>query len=96
MFLRKLSWAQLTKGGVPLFFVLRPAAGGLTPPNIGDPYPAPDPASKVELMNARRLYERRLIGTHDQLEVAIQKSAAHPAAAEKKPVKRKEKVHGQG
>ena len=54
MFLRKLSWAQLTKDGIPPLFVLRPLAGGFTPPNLGDEYPAPNPADKLRSCAAAR------------------------------------------
>jgi len=74
MFLRKLSWAQLTKGGIPPLFVLRPLAGGFTPPNLGDEYPAPDPANKMVVMRARQMYEQRRIATRPEVEVALAKS----------------------
>jgi hypothetical protein len=74
MFLRRLSWAQLTKGGVPPMVVLRPLRGGFTPPNIGDDYPAPDPGDKSQLARARQLYEQRRIGTKPELDLAIAKA----------------------
>ena len=90
MFLRKLSWAQLTKGGVPPLFVLRPLPGGFTPPDVGAEYPAPDPVDKFQLTRARQMYEQRRIGTRLELEVALAKSAppVKPAKA------RKEKGNG--
>jgi len=97
MFLRKLSWAQLTKGGVPPMFVLRPLRGGFTPPNIGDPFPSPDPMDKYGLARARQLYEQRRIGTEAELDLALSKVKAAPAAAAQpaRPAKhRKEKTNG--
>ena len=95
MFLRKLTWAQLTKGGVPPLFVLRPLPGGFTPPEVGAEYPAPDPVDKFQLTRARQMYEQRRIGTRLELEVALAKSAAGPAKAAEKPAKaRKEKGNG--
>ena len=96
MFLRKLSWAQLTKGGVPPLFVLRPLPGGFTPPDIGAEYPAP--ADKGQMLRARQLYEQRRIGTQAQLEVARAKTvAAPPAPAPIRPAKaKKENHHGKG
>jgi len=98
MFLRKLSWAQLTKDGIPPLFVLRPLAGGFTPPNLGDEYPAPNPVDKLAIMRCRQMYDQRRIGTRPQLEVTLAKSglplpeAALPAAAVRGPeAARKEK-----
>ena len=91
MFLRKLSWAQLTKGGVPPLFVLRPLQGGFTPPEVGAEYPAPDAADKFQMTRARQMYEQRRIGTRLELEVGLAKSPPAPA----KPAKtRKEKGNG--
>ena len=64
-------WAQLTRNGVPPLFVLRPLAGGFTPPNTGDEYPAPDPTDKFQMARARQMYEQRRIGTWPELEVAL-------------------------
>ena len=90
MFLRKLSWAQLTKGGVPPLFVLRPLPGGFMPPAVGAEYPAPDPVDKFQLTRARQMYEQRRIGTRLELEVALAKSPPAPAKT------KKEKKNGRG
>ena len=98
MFLRKLSWAQLTKGGVPPLFVLRPVSGGFTPPEIGDRFPAPDPTDKYALSRTRQLYEQRRIGTKGELELVLAKAKPVPGAAAppaRQPAKhRKEKANG--
>jgi hypothetical protein len=97
MFLRKLSWAQLTKGGVPPLFVLRPLHGGFTPPEVGAEYPAPDATDKFQMTRARQMYEQRRIGTRKQLDVGLDKSGGAPAKAAEKPAKaRKEKGNGRG
>lgn len=67
MFIRRQSWAQLIRGGVPPLFVLRPLAGGFTPSNVGDQYPAPDPNDKFQMQRARQMYEQRRIGTAEEL-----------------------------
>jgi hypothetical protein len=86
---RRLSWAQLIKGGVPPLFVLRPHPAGFTPSNIGDEYPAPDPANRVQLTRARQMYEQgRRIGTREELELIVGK----PIPAPLRPGK--EKRHG--
>ena len=90
MFLRKLSWAQLTRSGVPPLFVLRPLPGGFTPPEVGAEYPVPDPADKLQMTRARQMYEQRRVGTRQQLEVALAKSGAAPVRT------RKEKKNGRG
>ena len=97
MFLRRQSWAQLSKGGVPPMFVLRPLRGGFTPPNIGDPIPAPDPGARAQFTRMRQLYEQRRIGTEAELDLALSKVKAAPAAAAQpaRPAKhRKEKTNG--
>ena len=96
MFLRKLSWAQLTRSGVPPLFVLRPLPGGFTPPEVGAEYPPPDPADKLQMTRTRQMYEQRRIGTRQQLEVALAKLGIEPAKAgpERSPKSRKEKSHG--
>ena len=96
MFLRKLSWAQLTKSGVPPLFVLRPLPGGFTPSEIGAEYPAPDPLDKLQMTRARQMYEQRRVGTRQQVEVALAKSGVEPAkpSPDKSPKPRKEKSHG--
>ena len=96
MFLRKLSWAQLTKSGVPPLFVLRPLPGGFTPSEVGAEYPAPDPVDKLQMTRTRQMYEQRRIGTRPQLEVALAKSGVEPAktGTERSSKSRKEKSHG--
>ncbi|MGA2602204.1 MAG: hypothetical protein ABSH09_35000 [Bryobacteraceae bacterium] len=80
MFFRRLSWAQLVRSGVPPLFVLRPAVGGCTPPNVGDAYPAPDSNNQVEMMRARQMYEQRRIGESPELERTLaQLSRMQPA-----------------
>ena len=81
MFLRKLSWAQLTTSGVPPLFVLRPLPGGFTPPEVGAEYPAPDPVDKFQMTRARQMYEQRRIGTRLELEVALAKSGRRAGEA---------------
>lgn len=70
--LRKLTWSQLTRGGVPPLFVLRPL-GKLTPPNVGDEYPAPDPADKVQMTRTRQMYEQRHISTKEHIDLILSK-----------------------
>ena len=94
MFHRRPNWAQLTRDGMPPLYVLRPLAGGFTPPTSGDEYPAPEP-DKFQMTRARQMYEQRRIGTRPELEVALAKSAAAPVKAAEKPAKaRKEKGNG--
>ena len=62
-------------------FVLRPLRGGFTPPNIGDPVPAPDPTDKHQLARTRQLYEQRRIGTQAELDLALAKMKPAPVAA---------------
>jgi hypothetical protein len=90
MFLRKLSWAQLTRSGVPPLFVLRPLPGGFTPPEVGAEYPAPDPVDKLQMTRARQMYEQRRVGTRQQLEVALAKSGVALVRT------RREKKNGRG
>ncbi|HZT28801.1 MAG TPA: hypothetical protein VE999_06665 [Gemmataceae bacterium] len=99
MFLRRPEWAQLIRNGVPPLFVLRPLAGGFTPLNVGDLYPAPDPNDKFQLMRARQMYQQRRVGTGPELEVTMAKSGRQPVPAEEPkastPAKQKrEKSHG--
>jgi hypothetical protein len=89
---RRLSWAQLIRNGVPPLFVLRPLAGGFTPPNVGDEYPAPDPKDKFQMGRARQMYEQRRIGARQELDFALAKSGRAPVAEKR----RKEKSHGRG
>ena len=70
MMLRRESWVRLTRGGVPLLYVLRPLQG-FTPPEIGAEYPAPDATNKVQLTRTRQLYEQRRIGTQPEAERAL-------------------------
>ena len=70
MMLRRESWARLARGLVPPLYVLRPLQG-FTPSDIGDEYPAPDAANKVQLTRARQLYEQRRIGTQAEAERAL-------------------------
>jgi hypothetical protein len=96
MFLRRLPWAQLVKGGVPPLFVLRPLAN-FTPPTLGAEYPAPVQTDKFQMLRARQLYEQRRVGTKAELDVVVAKAAV-PAPAEpplKHPAKaKKEKPNG--
>jgi len=84
MLYRRLNWAQLIRPGVPPLFVLRPMAGGFTPPNTGDEYPAPDPSNKFQMMRARQLYEQLRIGPQTDLELALARSGQQPAPAQEK------------
>jgi hypothetical protein len=94
MFLRRPSWAQLAKGGVPPLFVLRPLAGGFTPPTLGAEYPAPVEADKFQMLRARQMYEQRRIGTRAELDLVLAKTA--PVRAPVKTIKtRKERPHGE-
>ena len=88
MMLRRESWARLTRGLVSPLYVLRPLQG-FTPSDIGDEYPAPDAANKVQLTRTRQLYEQRRIGTQAEAERAISKLPKQEPA---KPGK--EKRHG--
>ena len=88
MMLRRESWARLTKGLVPRLYVLRPLQG-FTPSDIGDEYPAPDAANKVQLTRTRQLYEQRRIGTQVEVERALSRLPKQEPA---KPGK--EKRHG--
>jgi len=85
MFYRRPNWAQLTRDGVPPLYVLRPLAGGFTPPNAGDEYPAPDPANKFQMMRARQMYEQRRVGPWPDLELTLAKSGrrADPGTQDK-------------
>ena len=102
MFLRRLRWAQLIRTGVPPLYVLRPVAGGFTPPAMGDEYPAPDLTDKTQMARARQMYEQRRIGTWPELEVVLAKSGRTPPSADHAtkdaaPAKtRKEKAYGRG
>lgn len=62
----RISWARVTAQGIPPLFVIRPRGGGFTPPNIGDEYPAPNPADKRETQRARQMYEQKHIGTEQE------------------------------
>ena len=84
MLYRRLNWAQLIRTGVPPLYVLRPLAGGFTPPNTGDEYPAPDASNKFQMMRARQLYEQRRIGPQADLELALARSGRQPAPAQEK------------
>ena len=76
MFLRRLTWAQLTRGGIiPPLFVLRPW-GKLTPPNLGDEYPATDPADKLQVARTRQMYEQRRICTKQEIDPILAKARA--------------------
>ena len=79
MLYRRPNWAQLIRTGVPPLYVLRPLAGGFTPPNTGDEYPAPDFSNKFQMMRARQLYEQRRIGPRPDLELALARSGRRPA-----------------
>jgi hypothetical protein len=79
MFYRRPTWAQLTRSGVPPLYVLRPVAGGGTPSNLGDEYPAPDPNNKLQMTRARQLYEQRRVGTWPDLEIALLRAGRQPA-----------------
>jgi hypothetical protein len=70
MMLRRESWARLIRGRIPRLFVLRPLRG-FTSSDIGDEYPAPEAANKIQLMRARQLYEQRRIGTQGEVERAL-------------------------
>jgi hypothetical protein len=99
MFHRRPEWAQLIRNGVPPLFVLRPLAGGFTPPNVGDTYPVPDPNDKFQMMRARQMYQQRRVGTQPELEVTLLKSGRQMLPAEEPkstaPAKqRREKSHG--
>ncbi len=85
MMLRRLSWARLTRSGIPPLFVLRPW-GKLTPPEVGEEYPAPEPANKVQITRARQLYEQRRICTKEEIDNVV-------AAARRRPVKEKKNGH---
>jgi hypothetical protein len=80
MFHRRPQWAQLTRNGVPPLYVLRPLAGGFTPPSTGDEYPAPESTDKFQMARARQMYEQRRIGTWPELELALAKSGRGAAA----------------
>jgi len=82
MLYRRLNWAQFIRTGVPPLFVVRPLAGGFTPPKTGDEYPAPDPSNKFQMMRARQLYEQRRIGPQTDLELALARSGRQPAPTE--------------
>ncbi|HZT29252.1 MAG TPA: hypothetical protein VFA33_05180 [Bryobacteraceae bacterium] len=84
-FYRRPNWAQLTKDGVPPLYVLRPLSGGWTPPNVGDEYPAPDPANKFQMMRARQMYEQRRVGPWPDLEIALLKSGRQQPPQHAKP-----------
>lgn len=85
---RHLTWAQVTKSGVLPLFVLRPHPGGFTPPNVGDEYPTPDPANRVQMTRTRQMYEQgRRIGTQEDLEILTGKPQTTMKAT-------KEKKHG--
>ena len=85
MLYRRPNWAQLIRTGVPPLFVLRPLAGGWTPPNTGDEYPAPDSSNKFQMMRARQLYEQRRIGPQTDLELALARSGRQPTPLQEKP-----------
>jgi hypothetical protein len=100
MFHHRPQWAQLIRNGVPPLYVLRPLAGGFTPPATGDEYPAPESTDKFQMARARQMYEQRRIGTWPELELALAKSGRGAAAADHAdkaavPAKtRKEKAYG--
>jgi hypothetical protein len=100
MFHRRPQWAQLIRNGVPPLYVLRPLAGGFTPPATGDEYPPPESTDKFQMARARQMYEQRRIGTWPELELALAKSGRGAAAADRAdkaavPAKnRKEKAYG--
>ncbi len=101
MFHGRPQWAQLIREAVPPLFVLRPLAGGFTPPAMGDQYPAPDPNDKFQMARARQMYQQRRIGARPELELALAKSGRPVAPAEQPqtavPARhRKEKPHGRG
>jgi hypothetical protein len=84
MLYHRPNWAQLIRNGVPSLYVLRPLAGGWTPPKTGDEYPAPDPANKFQMMRARQMYDQRRIGTWPDLELALKKSGLVPPSSQGK------------
>ena len=86
MFHRRPQWAQLIRNGVPPLYVLRPLAGGFTPPVTGDEYPAPEAADKFQMARARQMYEQRRIGTRPELELALARQSPNPAGKEPAPV----------
>jgi len=100
MFHRRPQWAQLIRNGVPPLYVLRPLAGGFTPPATGDEYPAPESTDKFQMARARQMYEQRRIGTWPELELALVKSgrgagvAEHTARATVPAKVRKERAYG--
>ena len=95
MFYRRPNWAQLIREGVPSLYVLRPLAGGFTPPNTGDEYPAPESTDKFQMARARQMYEQRRIGTWPELELALAKSGRRTMNAHGTPPKAgKEKKDG--
>lgn len=81
MFYNRISWARLTKGGVPSLYVLRPLAG-CTPSEIGDEYPVPNPNDKVQMMRARRMYEQRRIGERPEVERVLSYQGRVPRLGE--------------
>ncbi len=98
MFHRRPPWAQLIRNGVPSLFVLRPLAGGFTPPGIGDEYPVPNLTDKFQTARARQMYEQRRIGTWPELEIALARTGRSPVPSpkdkEELPAKaRREKAH---
>ena len=97
MFYRRPNWAQLIREGVPSLYVLRPLAGGFTPANTGDDYPAPEATDKFQMARARQMYEQRRIGTWPELEIALVKSGRRiPAMHDNVPAAKtgKEKKDG--
>lgn len=81
MNLRRLSWAQYSRGGVPPLFWIRPLSGALKPPKYGAPYPHPE--NKVELTRARQLYEQNHITSAEVIAAHRPKKAPKPKVAEK-------------
>ena len=84
MFYRRPHWAQLIRTGVPPLYVLRPVAGGFTPPTLGDEYPAPDPTNKFQMMRARQMYEQRRIGPWPELEHSLKQAGHVPPSSDGK------------
>ena len=83
MFHRRPRWVQLIRDGVPPLYVLRPLAGGFTPPVMGAEYPAPELIDKFQMARARQMYEQRRIGTRPELDLALARQS--PSQADREP-----------
>lgn len=70
--LRQLTWAQLTRGGIPPLFVTRPKQPFTG--TLGEEITLSDATPRTLITRARQLYEQKRIGTAAQLDLMLRKN----------------------